>query len=211
MHPSPSHPKSQRAFTLAEVMMVITIIAVLAAISFGSYQHIINKAEVIDTTTKLSGLHAALNAHLLDKETWPQEPDEDDKQTSDDVSTAGGGDAHAALWKWWMETMKPYGMREDSWFTKAHIRRLTREIKEAGGKADKAAIAEAMEVPSFQPASFDPGMTEPYRHANQPWAMETGEYHADAGVYCIMPDGRIVKVPTMSSMKALQSKGGGKP
>ena len=200
----PLHPRRrfQRAMTIPELLMVITIIAILAVLGGQGYQHMINKAETVDAQMKLKGMYAGLSAYLLEKQSWPQEP-EDDSESAD-----------PALWEWWKNEMEPYGIHEQEWFSSAHLRRLNREIKNAGGKAiDPSEIMDAVSFPSIFPANFDPGHDEPYRFMNQPWVMETGEYHGDDGVYAISQDGSIFKTMTMSHMNRARGTpppGGGK-
>ena len=185
----------QRALTLPEVLVMIAILAILIGIGTSSYQKSIAKAESVDAIFKLKNMHAALLNYLSDKQTWPQEPEED------------GADSDESLWKWWQAEMKPYGLAEQDWFTTSHLRRLNRQMKEAGGKAmSLEEIKEATEFPSILPGNFDPGPTEPYRYQNQPWVSETGEYHGDDGIYTIMPGGAIHVMKTMGQMNAAQGR-----
>ena len=185
----------RRALTLAELLVVIAILAVLLAVAVTSYQNTISKAESVDAITKLKSMYAGLHNYLVDKQTWPQEPDED-ADVSDQV-----------LWDWWKKEMQPYGINEQDWFTTSHLRRLNREMKEAGGKAiSMDEMKEATEFPSIFPTNFDPGPTEPYRYQGQPWVTETGEYHGDEGVFIVMPSGSIQKMLTASQMNAAKAK-----
>ena len=185
----------QRAMTIPELLMVVTIIAVLAAIGIGGYQRFINRAESVDSITKLKGMHAGLLGYMTDKLTWPQEPDDD------------SGASEEVLWDWWKKEMKPYGIHEVDWYSTAHLRRLNREIRNSGGKAVNIdEMKEAMSFPSIIPTPFPPGPSEPYRYENQPWVSETGEYHADEGIYTIMPGGAIHIMKTMEQINAARGK-----
>lgn len=195
--PCPSRPRRrfQRGMTIPELLMVVTIIAVLSVIGVRSYQHFINKAESVDSINKLKGMHAALLTYMTDKLTWPQEPDED------------SGASEEQLWDWWKKEMKPFGIHDVDWYSTAHLRRLNRELKDAGGKAVNIdEMKEAVSFPSIVPTSFPAGPTEPYRYENQPWVSETGEYHGDDGIYTIMPSGAIHVMKTMSQMNAARGK-----
>lgn len=185
----------RRALTLPEILVMLAILAVLVALGATGYQRSIHKAESVDAITKLKNMYAGLHAYLIDKQTWPQEPDED-AEVSDQ-----------ALWDWWKKEMKPYGVTEQDWFTTSHLRRLNREMKEAGGKAiNVEELRQAMEFPSILPGNFEPGPTEPYRYQGQPWVSETGEYHGDDGIYTIMPGGAIHKMMTMGQMNSVRGK-----
>ncbi len=185
----------QRAMTIPELLMVVTIVAVLSVIGVRGYQHFINKAESVDSITKLKGMHAALLGYMAQNLTWPQEPD-DDSAASEEV-----------LWDWWKKELKPFGIHEVDWYSTAHLRRLNREIRNSGGKAVNIdEMKEAVSFPSIVPTSFPPGPTEPYRYENQPWISETGEYHGDEGIYTIMPGGSIHIMKTMEQMNAARGK-----
>lgn len=193
----PSCPlQSRRAMTIPELMVVLAILAALTGLGIGGYQQFISKAESVDTIAKLRNMHAGLHSYLNDQLTWPQEPDDDEADLSGD-----------ALWEWWKKELKPVGIREEDWYTTAHLRRLNREMKEAGGKAiSMEEMKEALAFPSIIPISFPPGPTEPFRYRSQPWVFETGEYHGDEGVFTIMPDGSIHKMLTPGQMNSARGK-----
>lgn len=198
MKPDRSHSsplRQRRALTIVELLVVLAIIAVLTGLGLSAYKTQLAKAESIDAITKLKGMYAGLASYLVDKSSWPQEP-EDDSEDSDE-----------ALWVWWKKEMEPYGIHEADWYTTAHLRRLNRELKEAGGKTTSLKeMEEALSFPSIVPTKFPAGPTEPYRYDNQPWVSETGEYHGDDGIYTIMPKGNIHKMMTMSQMNAAKGK-----
>lgn len=194
--PLASRPGTRRAMTIPELMVVLAILAVLMTLGVNGYQTYLAKAESVDSINKLKSMHAALMNYLVDKQTWPQEPDDDEAEVSEE-----------ALWDWWKKELQPYGIHDVDWYTNAHLRRLNRELKEAGGKnVELQQMKEALAFPSIIPTSFPPGPTEPYRYRNQPWISETGEYHGDDGIYTIMPSGAIHKMRTMSQMNAAQGK-----
>ena len=187
---------NQRAMTIPELMVVLAILAVLMTLGINSYQTYLAKAESVDSINKLKGMHAALLSYLVDKQTWPQEPEDDEAELSEE-----------ALWDWWKKELQPFGIHDVDWYTNAHLRRLNRELKDSGGKGvDLGQMKEALSFPSIIPTSFPVGPTEPYRYRNQPWISETGEYHGDDGIYTIMPSGAIHKMRTMSQMNAAQGK-----
>jgi prepilin-type N-terminal cleavage/methylation domain-containing protein len=202
--PSATALRPPRGFTIIELMLVVTIVAILASISFVGYGQYIEKANSVDAMNKLKGMYGALNAYIIDKQTWPQEPGDDDADVSDDD-----------LWEWWKEEMKPFGLSDRDWYTEAHLHRLNRQFKESGGKSitiNQMGKDAELKFPSILPGKFDPGPTEPYRYEGQPWAGETGEYHGDAGVYTIMPGGAIHQMPSISQMNRAKGKlAGGKP
>ena len=185
----------RRALTIPELLVTLAILALLISMGTVSYQKSIEKAEGVDAITKLKSMYNGLQNYLVDKQTWPQEP-EDDEDVSDEF-----------LWNWWKKEMQPYGVNEQDWFTTSHLRRLNREMKEAGGKAiSMEEMKEATEFPSILPGNFEPGPTEPYRYQGQPWVSETGEYHGDDGIFHVMPSGAIHRMPTLSGMNSARGK-----
>ncbi|MFM2447938.1 MAG: hypothetical protein RIS44_388 [Pseudomonadota bacterium] len=86
--PSPSHRKQamkstaicvfllplsrarQRAFTLIEVMIVVAIIAILAAIALPSYNDYITRGRLVEGTNALAALRANMERHFQDNRTY---------------------------------------------------------------------------------------------------------------------------------------------
>lgn len=70
--PSTRRPQklSQQAFTLIEVMIVVGIIAILAAIAIPSYRDYIIRGQLVDGTTLLSSMRADMERHFQDNRTY---------------------------------------------------------------------------------------------------------------------------------------------
>lgn len=60
----------QKGYTLIELMIVIAIIGVLAAIAIPSYQDYVIRAAVVDGTNALSSMHARLEQHFQDNRSY---------------------------------------------------------------------------------------------------------------------------------------------
>jgi type IV pilus assembly protein PilE len=60
----------QKGYTLIELMIVIAIIGILAAIAIPSYQDYVTRAAVVDGTNALSSMHARLEQHFQDNRTY---------------------------------------------------------------------------------------------------------------------------------------------
>jgi general secretion pathway protein G len=67
---------TERGFTLLELIMVMTIIVILAAVSISSYQHIQGKARETILKEDLRVMRRALDQFTADKERLPQSLDE---------------------------------------------------------------------------------------------------------------------------------------
>jgi general secretion pathway protein G len=67
---------SARGFTLLELVMVMTIIIILAAVSVTSYQHIQLKARETILKTNLQTMRKLIDQYTADKEKLPQSLDD---------------------------------------------------------------------------------------------------------------------------------------
>jgi type IV pilus assembly protein PilA len=66
--------RREAGFTLIELMIVVAIIGVLAAIAIPAYQDYIARAQVSEALSLLSAAKAPLAEHYADKGRWPLEP-----------------------------------------------------------------------------------------------------------------------------------------
>lgn len=184
---------ARRGLTLVELMMVLTIIAILAIVSFQGYSKFREKAELVDSMTKMSTIYNSIHGFIGQNHQWPQEPLE--------VS-------HEDLWDWWMKALEPYGTSQETWFSTAHLRQVNRQLKESGQKGvgmKEMGSNSDLKIPSFYPAQFD-DLEDALSYKGQPWVMETGEYHGEAGMLVVFPDGTVHTMPTLGQHQKMRKK-----
>ena len=62
---------AQKGFTLIELMIVVAIIGILAAIAIPAYQDYITRSQVTEAVSLLGGLKSPLAEYGADKNAWP--------------------------------------------------------------------------------------------------------------------------------------------
>lgn len=65
-----TNPGRARGFTLIEVMIVVVIVGILAAIALPSYWQYIQRSKIVEATTGLSNFRTRMEQYFLDNRTY---------------------------------------------------------------------------------------------------------------------------------------------
>jgi type IV pilus assembly protein PilE len=63
-------PRTIRAFTLLEMMIVVAIVAILAAVALPSYAAYVQRSRILDAVTRLSDARARMEDYFLDERAY---------------------------------------------------------------------------------------------------------------------------------------------
>jgi type IV pilus assembly protein PilE len=67
---STAAPHRERGFTLLEVMIVVAIVAILAAIALPNYSDYVKRSKIVEATSALSDLRVRYEQYFLDNRTY---------------------------------------------------------------------------------------------------------------------------------------------
>ncbi len=67
--------KDQQGFTLIELMIVVAIIGILAAIAIPAYQDYTIRAQISEGLTLSAGAKTAVSEYFMDRGVWPTNKD----------------------------------------------------------------------------------------------------------------------------------------
>jgi prepilin-type N-terminal cleavage/methylation domain-containing protein len=168
------HPlHTSRGVTLLELLAVITIIALLSAITLTGLAYFRRRAQDVACMGNLRALHAAFASYLNENEQrWPQDPTFGSEDAEDSDSA-----------KFWYETIASYGPNRSTWLCPADRR---------GSAVDNdSKVFDS----SYTVSNFDDERGTAYKWLSMPWLIERGGFHGNNEVNEVLPDGSIRKRP----------------
>lgn len=166
---------ARSGFTLLELLTVLVIVTVLAALVVGLFDQLRARSERVSCTSNLRGLYAGLQSYLVQYGSWPQ-----NKFKIKDKDHDG----------WWIDELRKVGITENAWHCPTHLREEAAAAKEhakMGGNPEKEKKYRRIH---YMPTPFDSNPATPRRWPTQPWLAETGNFHGD-GPLIIFPDGTV--------------------
>ncbi|MEM6278108.1 MAG: prepilin-type N-terminal cleavage/methylation domain-containing protein [Verrucomicrobiota bacterium] len=158
--------RSPSGFTLLELLVSITIVAVLVTVAAASYARVRAEAKRVKCVSHMRAIHSGFLSAVEDQGHWPVP---DDKVFGSEQGFA----------KFWIKALEPYGISEETWWCPADSQALDIEnLRESG-----------LSYISYVPTVFDDKPQSPFRY-NQPWLIERGSFHRGGG-QILMPDGSV--------------------
>ena len=158
----------RNGFTLVEILVVIAIILILAALIFPNCGMLINRAESVLCTGKLRNLWVTFSNHLDDGTGWPQLPS--------DIPIGS-----VAEQQWWLSsTSNSMGLTASDW----NCRSIARSVQSGTNSTQQKYLL------SYLPALFDSKPTTPRKWGRMPWFTEIANIHGN-GNLSIRADGSV--------------------
>ena len=174
----PPRSGNTSGITLLELIVVISIIAVLAAITMPILRSVRARAQRVQCTVNLRNLHVAVALYVQENNHWPQiasdSGDEDDEQ----------GDSSFA--QEWIAALAPYHVDKKSWICPTQQNFL--------GNPDY--LSTGNERVDYLAMPFDDKPMTPYQWPRQPWFVESNDVHGH-GQLIIFTDGSISDLKTV--------------
>ena len=174
---------SRRGFTILELLITITLVMLLMAIGYGSYERFKERGRKAVCISHLRTFHSALSSAITENGEWPQIPIDNGEDWTEDK-----------FYEWWFLELAQYGIGEDVWLCPSDDRRVEQRAGLRKGKNRKSKAKgknrnKKVYVGSYVPSKFEPGSNAPFL-TSQPWMAEKGNYHRTGG-HILMPDGEI--------------------
>jgi type II secretory pathway pseudopilin PulG len=172
--------RSLAAFTLLELMTVITVILILAAMFMGVWSDMRNRAELAACSTNLKSLYTAASAYVQQNGQWPQIAT-NTLSSPNDTSYANA----------WIAALTPFGIAQKNWLCPT----VQRELANPDMSIAKNVRTDYIGTP------FDGKPGTPFLWPHQPWFIERGAVHP-GGNLIIWSNGQLVTL-----QQALQFSG----
>ncbi|HEY3900398.1 MAG TPA: type II secretion system protein [Chthoniobacter sp.] len=162
--------RSAAAFTLLELMTVITVMLILAAMFMGVWSSMRNRAELAACSTNMKSLYTAAAAYVQQNGQWPQ------------VATNTLTTPNDTLYpNAWINALAPFGIAQKNW--------LCPSVQREMGNPDMTK-SENVRV-DYLATPFDNKPGTPFLWPHQPWFIERGSVHP-GGNLIIWSNGQLV-------------------
>ena len=160
--------KKARAFTILEILAVVTILGVLMALSFPAFEKVRPLAERLICMNNLKNLRVAFSGYAT--EGWPQIPKE--------IKLGS-----MAEQRWWLEkTEKELGLSKSAW----QCPTIRRQFASAPEK-DRPLI-------HYLPTPFSKEPNRANKNPQMPWFIEIGDAHGQ-GNLLVRQNGTVEPAP----------------
>jgi len=153
---------------MVELMVVISIVAILTALFIPNIGSLVNRAEKVVCSGKLKNLWSAFSVRVVDGSGWPQLPS--------DVKIGS-----LAEQQWWITTSLTMGLTTNDWKCPSISRALKRS--ENASQQQKFLI-------NYLPTIFDARPSTPGQWGRMPWFTEISDIHG-GGSLSIRADGSV--------------------
>jgi prepilin-type N-terminal cleavage/methylation domain-containing protein len=167
-----------RAFSLLELLAVIGIVAIFAALLVSAYSMWYARAQRVQCTANLRSLYLATEAYVQQHESWPQVARSAD--TTDEEFAAQ-----------WIAALEPFGPTRKTW--------ICPTMQNFMGSPDYTTAGS--ERIDYMPMPFDDKPLTPHQWPQAPWFVEVGDVHGN-GNLIIFTDGSISDLKTITSQAA---------
>jgi prepilin-type N-terminal cleavage/methylation domain-containing protein len=151
-----------RGFTILEILVVVLIVAVLAALVVPNYQPLLARAQEVLCIGNMRSIRIALDSYLNDhQQVWPQGPPPNEEGWA----------------PFWLRTLEPYGITAKTW-----------QCPTLRGYLGEEGLQES--PVHYIPTMFNatPGIARQW--STQPWLIEIADAHGQGPLICF-PDGSV--------------------
>ena len=164
------HPRGSFAFTIIELLVVLMILGILAALLIPNISAIQLKAEGVVCNARLRNLWTAFSLQLNDGNGWPQIP------TGTEIGSM-------AEQQWWLtSTSNSMGLTKRDWNCPTLARTSGRDTN-----------SQQVYLISYLPTLFDSKPTTPSKWPRMPWFTEAVGMHSQ-GNLSVRADGSVCPV-----------------
>lgn len=159
----PDEGPEENGFSLLELLLVISLIALLAALIMPAVEAAKARADAVRCLGQLRNFHVSFSSYLLDNgNSWPQAPE--------NISSSAEAD-------FWLGTLRNYGGGNlDAW--------------QCPTLMAQGADPEAAATLHYLPTLFDEKPGTAHKWPKMPWVIEVGDFHGK-GNLAVYPDGSV--------------------